>query len=158
MVQGRFEAGASYGGGTFAPPTTEGVLSRRFFAYLVDIVMILGLILILSFAITLLGLVTFGLGWALYAFVVPGAAILYSAATVGGPSQATVGMRMTGVYAADSATGGHVSVLNAAIHALLFYLAAGTLLLVIDVLIGLGRSDRRLGHDLLTGIVFLRRP
>ena len=158
MVQGRFGAGASYDGGAFAPPTTDGVLSRRFFAYLVDIVMIVGLILILSFAITLLGLLTFGLGWALYAFVVPGAAILYSAATVGGPSQATIGMRMTGVYAAESASGGRLSAGHAAHPPQLFYQAAGTLLLVIDVLIGLGRSDRRLGHDLLTGIVFLRRP
>lgn len=156
MVEGRDSAGTTYG--SFAPPTTDGVLGRRFFAYLVDIVMILGLIMILGIAVTLLGLVTFGLAWTLYAFVVPGAAILYSAVTVGGPSQATIGMRMTGVYAADSATGGRVSALNAAIHALLFYLAAGTLLIVLDVLIGLGRGDRRLGHDLLTGIVFLRHP
>lgn len=157
MANGNGGYGPSYGPGSLPVAATDGVLGRRFFAYLVDIVMIFGLILILGFAITLLGLVTFGLGWALYAFVVPGAAILYSAATVGGRAQATVGMRMTGVYAADSATGGRVSPFNAAVHALLFYLAAGTLLLVLDVLIGLGREDRRLGHDLLTGIVFLRR-
>jgi hypothetical protein len=49
--------------------------------------------------------------------------------------------------------------LTAAVHALLFYVAAGTFVLwLLDLFLGVARSDRRLGHDLLTGVVLVRRP
>jgi hypothetical protein len=45
----------------------------------------------------------------------------------------------------------------AAVHALLFYVAASTFFLwVLDLGLGMVRSDRRLGHDLLTNIAFVR--
>lgn len=152
--------GSSYDAGSVPVATTDGTLARRAFAYLVDLVMIGLLILILGFAITLLGFVTFGLGWALFAVLVPATFVLYNAVTISGSAQATIGMRMMGVYAADAASGRGVPFLNAAVHALLFYLAVGMgmLLWLVDVAIGLGRSDSRLGRDLLTGMVFLRRP
>jgi uncharacterized RDD family membrane protein YckC len=161
MVQGRYADGsfARPGGAQgYGTPSSEGVLGRRFFAYMIDIVVIFMLTLVFGFVIGIFGLVTFGLGWWLYAVLVPGTAILYSGFTVGGRSQGTIGMRMTGVVGIDAATGGPVPFLTAAVHALLFYIAAGTfLLLVLDVVIGMGREDRRMGHDLLAGIVFLRR-
>ena len=47
--------------------------------------------------------------------------------------------------------------LTAAVHALLFYLAEGTFVLwLLDIFLGFARSDRRLGHDLLTGVVLIR--
>ena len=47
--------------------------------------------------------------------------------------------------------------LAAAVHALLFYVAVSTFLLwAIDVVIGLARVDRRLGHDILSGLLLLR--
>jgi uncharacterized RDD family membrane protein YckC len=144
--------------GGWAPPAypTEGVLSRRLFGYLVDLVMILLLAGLLCVAIAIVGVITFGLGWALFA-VLPFTGVLYSAITLGGPHQATIGMRMFGVRALDAATGGPVDRLRAAVHALLFYLAAGTFLLwVFDVLVGMTRADRRLGHDLLVGLAFVR--
>src|SRR3954452_11042043 len=48
---------------------TEGTLSRRFFAYLVDLVMILLFSALLCLAIAIIGLLTFGLGWSLFAIV-----------------------------------------------------------------------------------------
>lgn len=139
------------------PWRVEGVLGRRFGAYLLDLMIIFGLTLLIGFAILVLGVITFGLAWWLYAVLVPGTAILYSAFTVGGPAQATVGMRMADLRVVDAGTGGPVGALTAAVHALLFYVAAGTfVLLALDVLIGLGRDDRRMGHDLVVGVAVVR--
>ena len=47
--------------------------------------------------------------------------------------------------------------LTAAVHALLFYVAIGTLLLwIVDVGLGLVRGDRRMGHDILVGLALVR--
>jgi uncharacterized RDD family membrane protein YckC len=137
---------------------TEGVISRRLFGYLIDLVMIFLLAALLAVAISIVGVLTLGFGWALFA-VLPFTGILYSAITLGGPRQATIGMRMLGVRGLDALTGGPVDALRAAVHALLFYVAAGTFLLwVVDVVIGIARADRRMGHDLLVGIMFVRGP
>jgi uncharacterized RDD family membrane protein YckC len=147
-------------GPTMALGQTEGVLSRRLIGYLIDIVVVFGLIALLAVAIFLLGIVTFTLGWSLYALLFPPVvAIIYNAVTIGGPAQATVGMRVAGVRVVDAATGGPVGMPTAAVHALLFYVAAGTFVLwLFDIFIGIARSDRRLGHDLLTGVLVVRRP
>jgi uncharacterized RDD family membrane protein YckC len=136
---------------------TDGVLGRRFIAYAVDFLIIFGLMLLLGFAILIFGFLTLGLGWWLYAVLVPGTAILYSAVTVGGAAQATVGMRLCGLRVVETGTGGRVEALTAAVHALLFYVAAGTFVLwLLDLFIGLARADRRLGHDLLVGVAVVR--
>jgi uncharacterized RDD family membrane protein YckC len=138
------------------PAQTEGVLGRRWVAYLVDLVAIFFFTALLSILIGIVGLVTFGLGWSLFA-VLPFTAVLYSAVTVGGRAQATPGMRMMGLRAVDAATGGPVGMITAAVHALLFYVAAGTFILwVVDLFVGFARSDRRLGHDLLAGVALVR--
>ena len=142
------------------PARTDGVLSRRFFAYLVDVMIVFGIVALLAIAIFFIGIVTFTLGWGLYALLVPPLiAIVYNAVTIGGPAQSTVGMRMMGLRVVDAGTGGPVDKITAAVHALLFYLAAGTfILLAVDIFIGMTRQDRRLGHDLLTGTTLVRRP
>lgn len=139
-------------------PRTDGVLSRRFFGYLIDILIVFGLVALLAIAIFIIGIVTFTLGWGLYALLFPPlVAIVYNAVTIGGPAQSTVGMRMMGLKVVDAGSGRPVDKITAAVHALLFYVAAGTfILLVIDVFIGMMRPDRRLGHDLLTGVVLVR--
>jgi uncharacterized RDD family membrane protein YckC len=135
---------------------TEGTLSRRFFAYLIDLLMIVLFSTFLSVVIAVIGLLTFGLGWSLFA-ILPASAIIYNAITIGGPRQSTIGMRMMGLRVVDATTGGPVGMLTAAVHALLFYVAAGTFVLwVLDLFLGVARSDRRLGHDLLTGVVLVR--
>jgi uncharacterized RDD family membrane protein YckC len=138
------------------PRLTEGTLWRRLFAYLIDLVVIAVLMGILWVFIALLGVITLGFGWVLFALL-PFTAIIYNAVTIGGPYQSTAGMRMTGLRVIDAATLGPVPVLTAAVHALLFYVAAGTLaLLALDIVIGMIRDDHRLGHDLLTGVMVIR--
>jgi uncharacterized RDD family membrane protein YckC len=136
---------------------TEGVLGRRFFAYVIDIIVIFGIVALLAIAVGILGIVTFGLAWLLYGVIfTPAIAIIYNALTIGGAAQSTIGMRMMGlrVFRED---GGAPDKITAAVHALLFYIAATTFVLwLVDVGIGIVRDDRRIGHDLLTGLIVVR--
>jgi uncharacterized RDD family membrane protein YckC len=138
---------------------TYGVISRRLWAYLIDLVVIGLWITLISIAIFILGFLTLGLGWGLF-FLLPLTAltfIVYNAVTIGGSSQATVGMRVVGLRVVDPNTGGPVSPLAAAVHALFFYVAISTFLLwALDVLIGFFRDDRRFLRDLLTGMMIIR--
>jgi uncharacterized RDD family membrane protein YckC len=135
---------------------TQGVLGRRVIAYAVDLVVIFVLLILLKIAIAILGLITFGLGWVLFGLL-PLTAIAYNAVTISGHAQATIGMRMMGVRVVDATTGGPVSLLQAAVHALLFYVAVSTFMLwVVDFAIGLLREDSRVGHDVITGVVLVR--
>jgi uncharacterized RDD family membrane protein YckC len=136
---------------------TTGVLGRRFVALLIDLVIIMAFIVVLALAITILGFVTFGLGWLLFAILGPGAAVLYTALTMGGPGASTIGMRLCGLRVVDAASGEGIDPLRAAAHALLFYFAASTfLILLVDVVIGFLRGDARLGRDLIVNLIVLR--
>lgn len=136
---------------------TEGVLTRRLVAYLIDIVVILGFTMLIGFAILIIGLVTFGLGWLLFAIVAPGAAILYTALTMAGFKQSTIGMRFCGLRVVDASSGGPIDVVRAAVHALLFYVAITTFVVwAIDIAIGMFRADRRFGRDLIVNLLVVR--
>src|ERR671920_1466619 len=113
--------------GAFAAPSgrTDGVLSRRLFGYLIDILIVFGLIALLAIAIFILGIVTFTLGWGLYALLFPPlVAIVYNAVTIGGPAQSTVGMRMMGLRVVDARSGGARAQITGAVYPLLFFFAA----------------------------------
>ncbi|MER2267300.1 RDD family protein [Methylobacterium oxalidis] len=141
-----------------ALPAVRGSLGARFVAYLLDILFIFGFTALLTLAITVLGVITFGLGWTLFA-VLPASGVLYSMITVGGARQSTVGMRMMGLRVVSPESGRPVDMITAAVHALLFYVALSTFLLwFVDMLFGVMRSDRRLGHDLLLGLAVVRAP
>ncbi|GJE14123.1 MULTISPECIES: RDD family protein [Methylobacterium] len=133
-------------------PFVRASLGGRAVAYLLDILFIFGFTALLTLVITVIGVVTFGLGWTLFA-VLPASGIIYSAITVGGPKQSTIGQRLMGLRVVAPETGARVDIITAAVHALLFYVAISTFLLwCVDVVFGLVRSDRRLGHDLLLGL------
>jgi uncharacterized RDD family membrane protein YckC len=138
---------------------TDGVIARRFWAYLIDLLVIALWVVLISIGIFFLGLITLGLGWGLF-FALPLTAlifIVYNAVTIGGPNQATVGMRTMGLRVVDPASGQRVSMLAAAVHALFFYVAISTFLLwVCDVLMGFIRNDGRFIRDLLTGMMIIR--
>jgi uncharacterized RDD family membrane protein YckC len=137
---------------------TAGVISRRFWAYLIDLVVVAVWIVLLCIAIFVFGLLTLGLGWGLYTLLPLTALsfVLYNAVTIGGRNQATVGMRTMGLRVVDP-SGRPVSMLAAAVHALLFYVAISTFLLwACDVLVGFFRDDRRFVRDLLTNMIVIR--
>ncbi len=138
---------------------TEGVIARRFWAYLIDLVVIALWVTLISIGIFFLGIITLGLGWGLF-FALPLTAlifIVYNAVSIGGPSQATVGMRYMGLRVINPQTGRGASMLSAAVHALFFYVAVSTFLLwACDVFVGFIRDDRRFLRDLLTGMMIVR--
>ena len=82
------------------PELFQGVLTRRFLAFIVDAIIILVPIVLLTLFIALFGLLTFGIGWLLFFLLTPIAilwAIVYTGATLGSPQSATIGMRATGL-------------------------------------------------------------
>jgi uncharacterized RDD family membrane protein YckC len=138
------------------PELFRGVLTRRFFAFLIDLVVlsipvILGVIFIAVF-----GVVTLGLGWALFWLVSPASviwALIYYGASLGGAHSATIGMRIMDLemrtwYGAPS-----YFVLGA-MHAVLFWLSVSFFTPLI-LLIGLFNGRRRLLHDMLLGTVVI---
>ncbi len=134
----------------------RGVLGARLFAWLGDIVILFFLGWLVVLLLVVLGIVTFGATWFLLPLATIGTALGYAAITIGGPKQATFGMRMAGLKV-ETAHGGRPDGLAAAVHALLFYVAAGTVgLWLVDIAFGVLRADRRFGHDLLTGLIVVR--
>ena len=134
----------------------RGVRMGRVGAWVVDFMILIVITWLLVVMVTVIGVATLGLGFLLMPATGLIAALGYAAITIGGRKQATLGMRMAGIKVVRS-NGGRPDGLTAAVHALLFWVAAGTiLLLVADMAFGFMRSDRRLGHDLLTDLAVVR--
>ena len=75
---------------------TEGVVLRRFWAWLIDLVMIAIIAAVLWALLAFLGLVTFGLGWGLMALL-PAVPLLYHVLFVASARAATPGQSMLGL-------------------------------------------------------------
>ncbi|MEX0955689.1 MAG: RDD family protein [Rhizobiaceae bacterium] len=132
----------------------DGVRTRRIFAFLLDYV-IVGLLMIpFAVVVLLLGLLTFGLGWMLFGILFPIVAILYIWNTLGGPEQATVGMRMMDIKL-ERLDGRPVDGMLAVMHSVLFW-AANAVLTPLVLLVTLFTDRKRALHDLLLGTVVAR--
>ena len=74
------------------PELFRGVLTRRIFAFLIDIVVISVPVILGYVFIAVFGLITLGLGWALFWLAWPATviwALIYYGASLGGPHSAT---------------------------------------------------------------------
>lgn len=132
----------------------QGVLSRRAFAFIVDYVIVALLMLPAIIVVFFLGIVTLGLGFFLYPvlfFIVAG---LYFGLSVGGPSQATPGMRAMGLRLRRT-DGYPMDFLMALVHLVLFWILNAVLTPLI-LLAGLFTNRSRLIHDLLLGTEMVR--
>jgi uncharacterized RDD family membrane protein YckC len=138
------------------PELFRGVLTRRVFAFLIDLV-VLAIPVILAYVfIAVFGLITLGLGWLLFWLVWPASviwAVIYYGASLGGPHSATLGMRVMDLelrtwYGAPS-----YFVLGAT-HAVLFWVSISFLTPLV-LLIGLFNGRRRLLHDIVLGTVVI---
>ncbi|HEY2211625.1 MAG TPA: RDD family protein [Bradyrhizobium sp.] len=138
------------------PELFRGVLARRVFAFLIDIVVLAIPVILACLFIAVFGVVTLGLGWALFWLVSPASviwALIYYGASLGGPHSATLGMRMMDLelrtwYGAPS-----YFVLGA-MHAVLFWISVSVLSPLV-LLVGLFNGRRRLLHDVLLGTVVI---
>ena len=132
----------------------DGVRTRRVLACMIDYVIVGLLTIPFAILVLVLGLLTLGLGWALFSVLVPLVAALYIWNTLGGSDQATVGMKLMGIRL-DRLDGSRIDGLTAVVHTVLFW--AGNFILTPLVLLVTLFSDRkRTLHDLLLGTVVSR--
>ena len=138
----------------FQPELFRGVLTRRTFAFLIDLV-VLSIPVILGYLfIAVFGLITLGLGWALFWLAWPASvvwAIVYYGSSLGGPHSATVGMRVMDLELRTWYGAPGYYVLGAT-HAVLFWVSISFLTPLV-LLVGLFNGRRRLLHDIVLGTV-----
>jgi uncharacterized RDD family membrane protein YckC len=141
------------------PELFEGVLARRFLAFIIDVLIIAVPVMFATIFIFIFGLVTFGLGWALFWLLSPGAviwAILYYGLTFGSPASATIGMRVMDLEM-RTWYGAPAYFVLGAVHAIVFWITVSILTPLI-LLVGLFNERRRLLHDMLVGTVVINNP
>ncbi|EGP57431.1 hypothetical protein Agau_C201768 [Agrobacterium tumefaciens F2] len=132
----------------------SGVLSRRVFAFLIDYAIVLLLCIPAAVIVFFLGVITLGLGFFLYPALFVIVAVLYFGMTLGGPSQATPGMRAMGIAMARM-DGRRIDFLLSTVHIALFWVINSVLTPLI-LLAGLFTERSRLVHDFLLGTVIVR--
>lgn len=132
----------------------SGVLSRRVFAFLIDYAIVLLLCIPAAVIVFFLGIITLGLGFFLYPALFVIVAVLYFGMTLGGPSQATPGMRAVGIAMARM-DGQRIDFLMSTVHIVLFWIINSVLTPFI-LLAGLFTERSRLVHDFLLGTVIVR--
>ena len=138
------------------PELFDGVLSRRMIAFLIDLVVLFIPVVLAVLFIAVFGLVTLGLGWALYWVLSPATviwALVYYGMTMGGPSSATVGMRVMDLEI-RTWYGAPCYFLLGAVHAIIFWVTLSVLTPFV-LLVGLFNGRRRLLHDILAGTVVI---
>jgi uncharacterized RDD family membrane protein YckC len=138
------------------PELFEGVMARRVIAFVIDVVIIAVPLITASVFIFVLGIVTFGLGWALYWLLSPASviwALVYYGVTLGGPASATIGMRAMEIEM-RTWYGSPAYFVLGAVHAVVFWISVSMLSPFILV-VGFFNTRRRLLHDLLVGTVLI---
>jgi uncharacterized RDD family membrane protein YckC len=138
------------------PELFRGVLTRRMFAFLIDLVVLSVPVILACVFIAVFGVVTLGLGWALFWLVSPASiiwALVYYGSSLGGPHSATLGMRVMDLELRTWYGASGYFVLGAA-HALVFWVSVSFLTPLV-LLVGLFNSRHRLLHDILLGTVVI---
>jgi uncharacterized RDD family membrane protein YckC len=136
------------------PELFRGVLTRRFFAFLIDLVVLSIPVVLACLFIAVFGVVTLGLGWALFWLVWPASiiwALVYFGSSLGGPHSATLGMRVMDLEM-RTWYGAPAYFVLGAMHAVLFWVSVSFFSPLV-VLVGLFNGRRRLLHDILLGTV-----
>lgn len=132
----------------------SGVLTRRMFAFILDYVIVLLLCIPAAVIVFMLGILTLGLGFMLYPALFVIVALLYFGMTLGGPNQASPGMRAAGITMLRL-DGRRMDFMTAMVHTVLFWLINSVLTPLI-LLAGLFTDRSRLVHDFLLGTVVAR--
>ena len=138
------------------PELFRGVLSRRVFAFLIDLVVLTVPVVLGYLFIPLFGVLTLGLGWMLFWLAWPATvvwAVVYYGASIGGPHSATLGMRVMDLELRTWYGAPGYFVLGA-MHAVLFWVSISFLTPLV-VLVGLFNGRRRLLHDIVLGTVMI---
>ena len=140
------------------PELFEGVLTRRVIAFIIDVIIIAVPLVAASIFIFVLGLVTLGLGWALFWLLSPASviwALLYYGLTLGSPASATLGMRFMDIEM-RTWYGAPAYFVLGAVHACVFWITVSVLTPLILV-VGFFNPRHRLLHDMLVGAVLINK-
>ncbi|WP_068315938.1 RDD family protein [Polycladidibacter hongkongensis] len=131
----------------------SSVRSKRIFAFLIDFIAISIVFAIAFVAVFVLGIVTLGLGFLLYAILWPAVALGYICLTLGGANSATPGMRSMGLQMRRT-NGTAMDPAYALAHTLLFYFSV-SLLTPLVLLVSLLSNQKRLLHDIVLGTIVI---
>lgn len=139
-----------------SPEVFEGVLPRRVIAFVIDFVILSVPVLFAAMFIFVLGIVTLGLGFFLYALLWPAMviwAIFYFGLTLGGPASATLGMRIVDLEM-RTWYGAPAYFVLGAVHAVVFWISVAALTPLV-LLVPFFNLRRRCLHDILVGTVVI---
>ncbi|HEY8163038.1 MAG TPA: RDD family protein [Methylocystis sp.] len=128
----------------------EGVRTRRIMAVVLDFILVSGLSVALFFGLFIL---SFGMSALLLPPLFPIIAFFYNGLTVSGWRMATPGMAFMDLEV-RTMQGAPVPFLQAAVHAVLFYISW---MFPPLFLISLITSDKRCLHDMVADVIVLRR-
>ena len=138
------------------PELFDGVLARRVVAFIVDFVIISIPVVLAAMFIFAFGIVTLGLGFALY-WLLPSAtviwAIVYFGVTLGGPASATFGMRVMDLEM-RTWYGAPAYFVLGAVHAIAFWFTVSFFTPFV-LLVAFFNERSRLLHDIMLGTVII---
>jgi uncharacterized RDD family membrane protein YckC len=138
------------------PDLFRAVLTRRVVAFLIDLIVLSIPVILAVIFITIFGIITLSIGWALFGLVSPLSvlwALVYYGSTLGGPYSATIGMRVMGLELRTWYGAPGYFVLGA-MHAVCFWISVSVLSPLV-LLVGPFNARRRLLHDFLLGTVVI---
>lgn len=141
------------------PELFDGVLPRRVVAFVIDFLLIAVPVVLAAMFIFVFGIVTLGLGWALYWLLPPGSvlwALVYFGLGVGGPRSATLGMRVMDLEM-RTWYGAPAYFVLGAVHAIAFWISVSALTPFV-LLVPFFNRRKRLLHDILLGTVIINNP
>jgi uncharacterized RDD family membrane protein YckC len=139
-----------------SPELFEGVVARRIVAFVIDFVIMSIPVVFVSMFIFAIGVVTFGLGFLFYGLLWPAMviwALAYYGLTLGGPTSATIGMRIMDIEM-RTWYGAPAYFVLGAVHAVVFWLSV-SMITPLVLLVCLFNERRRLLHDFLVGTVVI---
>jgi uncharacterized RDD family membrane protein YckC len=132
---------------------TGGVMTRRWVAWVFDVVLIAVLVWFLWWILVMFGLLTFGLGFGAMS-ILPIVPFCYHFLSLLGSSSATPGQQMMGLTVRRDYDLGPPTALQALVSVLVFYLTLATSGLLL--LVALITRRHRTLHDLVSGLVVVR--
>ena len=133
---------------------TGGVLSRRFFAWWIDLVLIGGLMAVAYVVTAAFGLLTFGLGW----YLLPWVALLpfaYQWLALVSQMSATPGQSMMGLVLRRNGDMERPDWIEAAIWVVIYYLTLAVFCPALGIMLFTVR--KRGLHDMVSGRVMVRK-
>src|SRR5271169_1302527 len=131
------------------PELFEGVLARRIVAFATDVIVIAIPLAIAAVFIFVIGLITLGLGWALFWLLSP-ASVVWALFYYG---MSTLGMRTMGIEI-RTWYGAPAYFVLGAVHAIVYWISVSVLSPFV-LLVGFFNARRRLLHDMIVGTVVI---